>query len=111
MKPTLALLLVLLFSAAAQASVIRSNLGLDVLVSRTASVLTKDNKIEINLNDDMNLDNSSTAYEFYGGIKYDNLSVRVYHFLPTSRLGSGTLRSTLQGLIFQADPFLGANNE
>lgn len=109
MKKSLTLLLVLFLGSTVHASVIKSNLGLDVLVSKAASVLARDNKIDINLNDDLNLDKSSTAYEIYAGVSYDKFSVRGYHFLPKNLSGSGTLRSqtgnlqtTLQGPVMQA---------
>jgi hypothetical protein len=70
----------------------KSNLGLDALASKTASILTRDNKIDINLNDDLNLDKSCTAYENYAGVSYDKFSVRGYHFLPKNHSGSGALR-------------------
>ncbi|MGC8605435.1 MAG: hypothetical protein ACP5VS_17350 [Desulfomonilaceae bacterium] len=92
MKKSLTLLLVLFLGSTVQASVIKSNLGLDVLASKAASVLARDNKIDINLNDDLNLDKSYTAYEIYAGVNYDKISVRGYHFLPKNQSGSGILR-------------------
>ena len=92
MKKFLALLLSLFLGSTVHASVMKSNLGLDALASKTASILARDNKIDINLNDDLNLDKSFTAYEIYAGISYDKFSVRGYHFLPKNQSGSGALR-------------------
>jgi hypothetical protein len=82
MKKSLTLLLVMFLGSTVHASVMKSNLGLDALASKTASILARDNKIDINLNDDLNLDKSFTAYEIYAGVCYDKFSVRGYHFLP-----------------------------
>ncbi len=92
MKKFLTLLLSLFLGSTVHASVMKTNLGLDALASKTASILARDNKIDINLNDDLNLDKSSTAYEIYAGVSYDKFSARVYHFLPKNQSGSGALR-------------------
>ncbi|MFH0960292.1 MAG: hypothetical protein V1897_16490 [Pseudomonadota bacterium] len=92
MKKFLTLLLSLFLGSTVYASVIKSNLGLDALASKTASILARDNKIDINLNDDLNLDKSLTAYEVFAGVNYDRFSVRGYHLLPKNQSGSGTLR-------------------
>ena len=64
MKKSLTLLLVLFLGSTVHASVIKSNLGLNILASKAASVLTRDNKIDINLNDDLNLDKSLRLMKF-----------------------------------------------
>jgi hypothetical protein len=92
MKKFLTLLLSLFLGSTVHASVMKSNLGLDVLASRAASVWARDKETDINLNDDLNLDKSLTAYEIYAGISYDQFSIRGYHFLPKNQSGSGALR-------------------